>query len=84
MQNVTNNFTKTEQAMLAVLSDGRPHSVEELNACCGPCSRNTARVHLTSIRKKLPPSERILCISLGKAKRYQHVRLLYNPYDGIH
>jgi DNA-binding CsgD family transcriptional regulator len=46
-----------ERKMLDVLSDGKPHTPQELQACLwdeqGPLS--TVRVHLTCLRKKLRP-----------------------------
>ena len=76
-------FTPTEQAMLAVLSDGRRHRKEDLKDCCGPCSSQTVNTHLLNIRKKLKVRhEDIVCVLRKKSLWYQHVRLLASPYDG--
>lgn len=77
-------YTATQQAMLDILSDGLPHTREELHACCGPSCRRTIQVHLSHIRKKLrPKGEDILCTYTNRGWRYQHVRLLCSPYTGI-
>ncbi len=83
MNNNGNEFTKTQQAMINVLSDGKRHRREELHACCGPSLRNTIRFHISKIREKLrPKSEDIVCVAYKNTYWYQHIRLLNNPYDG--
>lgn len=77
-----NGFTKTQQAMVDILSDGMPHTREELHACCGPSSMSTIRFHLTYIRKKLPPGEDILLRILNRRRYYQWVRLLASAVNG--
>lgn len=74
-----NGFTPTQQAILKVLSDGEPHSKEDLRLALGDemASMKTVRVHLSHIRKKLPEKEFILCVVRGYNISYQHVRRLY-------
>lgn len=74
-------YTKTQQAMLAILADGRPHTREELHACCGPSSRSVIQFHISTIRRKLAAKgEDIVCVRRGHSLFYQHVRLLVSPY----
>lgn len=79
---MASEFTPIQRAMLQVLSDGMPHTREELHACCGPSSRGTIQVHICELRKRLRQrSENILCVLSSKGIRYQHVRMLVSPYD---
>ena len=74
-------FTPTQAAMLKILSDGLPHTREELHKCCGPSSLKTIQMHLSSIRKKLRPhGEDIVYVVVSRRGCYQHVRLLVSPY----
>lgn len=74
-------FTPIQQSMLKVLSDGRPHTREELHACCGPSSMETIRFHVYQLRKILnQKGESIVCIVNNRKAYYQHVRLLVSPY----
>lgn len=79
-----NGFTTTEQAMLDILSDGKPHHRKELHACCGPSLAKVVTVHIVSIRKKLPPGQNIVAVvgNHGKKPMYQHVRMLASPNNG--
>jgi hypothetical protein len=73
-------FTATQRKMLEVLSDGLPHSREELHACLpdelGPLSN--IRAHLVVIRKVLLRRGEHVAAEMGwKGKiSYRHVRLL--------
>lgn len=73
-----NGFTKVEQRMLEVLSDGLPHSRKELHACLyDELSRiSSIRYHLSNIRKKLPDGETVICEYVGTTFKYRHIRLL--------
>lgn len=74
-----NGFTPTQKLMLAILSDGKMHTLMELKSCCGPCSPNTVNSHLKELRKKLlPKGEDVVCV-FRHGYYYQHVRLLYVP-----
>ena len=73
------DFTPTELKMLDVLSDGLRHSKFELLKCCDEYSQyQMVAQHITSIRKKLPDDETIVCVVYGRRNYYQHVKLL-NP-----
>jgi DNA-binding CsgD family transcriptional regulator len=72
-------FTPTEKRMLRVLSDGLPHSRDELQLCLwdnlGAVSN--IRCHLTSIRRKLRPrGEDVLCVIHRSRPAYRHVKLI--------
>lgn len=71
-------FTPIQQKMLAILSDGQPHTKEELHSVCHPESRvSLVRQHVAMIRKKLTQKgETILCEYSNKGYFYRHVRLL--------
>lgn len=73
-----NGHTPTHARILSVLSDGKPHSYTELLKCLND-DQATAKelgVHICNLRKKLPPSEDIICQLAGYARGYRHVRLL--------
>lgn len=78
-------FSPTQSKILAILSDGMPHSIEELQRCLWDekgASHNVA-AHLTAIRKVIRPrGEDIICQHLNHSHRYRHVRLLHSPSDG--
>lgn len=80
----SNGYTKTEQAILDILSDGKPHFRKELHVCCGPSLMKVVTTHIVNIRKKLPPGQDIVAVvrNQGKLPMYQHVRTLASPNDG--
>jgi hypothetical protein len=80
----SNGFTKTEQAILNILADGKPHHRKELHACCGPSLMAVVTQHIVNIRKKLPPGHDIVArvLNRGKLPLYQHVRKLASANDG--
>ena len=71
-------FTKTEKAILDVLSDGKPHKAEELVACLDDemADMGAVHTHLDRIRKKLPEGQIILCQFLRRARQFRLVRRL--------
>ena len=76
-----NGYTPIQAAMLKVLSDGRPHTREELHGCCGPSSIGTVPPHICFLRKKLRlHGQDIVSVHLNGKHLYQHVRLLISPY----
>lgn len=79
-------FTATEQRLLAVLSDGGPHTREQMMACLDDelADRSAIRVHLCRINKKLRVlHQEVVTRTAGQGGvRYQHVRLLASPNDG--
>lgn len=71
-------FTPTQRAMLAVLSDGLPHTLVELHACLPDelGAMVNASMHISNLRKKLRKSdEDIICQVHGRDTFYRHVRL---------
>ena len=78
-------LTPTQTRMMEVLRDGMPHDREELHACLDDnLSALTAiQPHLTYIRKVIRiRGEDVLCVLHGRRIKYQHVRVMYSPYDG--
>lgn len=71
-------YTPTQLRFLAVLSDGMPHSREELAACCvEDAHRNNVASHVHILRKKLRlKGEDIICEFSRRRGLYRHVRLL--------
>lgn len=73
-------FTPTEVKILAVLSDGMPHTREELHGCLmdelGDLSN--VKVHITYLRRKLRPmgQDIVYYCHTRREMRYRHVRLL--------
>ncbi len=77
-------YTKTEVKILKMLSDGLPHTRDELKTCMDdPLATNTnLKAHIHRLRGKLKMvGESIVC-ELCPGIRYRHVRLLYNPNEG--
>ena len=75
----TNGYTKTQLKMLAVLSDGMPHSKEELHACLPDelSSLEAVETHLCYIRRHLrPKGQDIICEFIRRQRKYRHVQLL--------
>jgi hypothetical protein len=71
-------YTPTQQRILAVLADGKPHRPVDLRECLGDdmAVHSTLRVHIYNLRRLLPPGEAILCEYINRAAWYRHVRLL--------
>jgi len=75
-------FTKTQQRILDVLSDGLRHQNQELKELLpdqeadGLAKHKTVIVHIVHIRKKLRPiGQDILCEFYNRKKYYRRVRL---------
>ncbi len=70
--------TPTQQKMLDLLSDGMPHSREEMFACLWDEESRYVAIHphISLIRKLLPPGEAIICEYRKRSIYYRHVRLL--------
>jgi DNA-binding CsgD family transcriptional regulator len=66
------SYTPTQRKILAVLSDGRPHSREELFACLPDDlgSVSNVRAHLSILRRKLR-GRLIVCELHGRAAFYR-------------
>lgn len=69
---------RVQLQILVLLSDGKPHSREEIHRCLsddlGPL-RNV-RYHISRIRKFLPVDRHIVCEIFNRTVHYRHVRLL--------
>ena len=80
-----NGFTPTHKRILALLGDGKPHTLKELHGCLWDemSEEATVRFHLTGLRKKLRLSgEDVVCQMIEGTGYYSHVRLLPSPYRG--
>lgn len=75
----SNHFTLTELAILRVLSDGQPHTKDELQKCLPDelTSASVVRAHVSNIRKKIHPEQRIICEMRGNRRiHYRHVKII--------
>ncbi len=78
-------FTPTQQRLLEKFSDGGLKSKAELMTVLGDDMTDVQclRQHIYILNKKLLPyGQKIAAISLGKAMRYQHVRLISSANNG--
>jgi hypothetical protein len=74
-------FTPTQRRILAVLSDGLPHTPGELHACLDDelAGRNAVQFHLSKLRKTLREvGQDVICEYYQRRFTYRHVRLLAN------
>lgn len=81
------DYTPTQQRILLLLSDGLPHTREEMLGCINDelSSMRNLRTHLVLLRKKLNMvGQSILYEFQGFPPKtvYRHVRLLANACDG--
>lgn len=75
----SNGYTPTQRKMLAVLSDGLPHSKAELHSCLHDDlgAVENIQIHLTNIRKRIrPKGEDILTQFIDRRLHYRLVRLI--------
>ena len=79
-----NGFSPTQRKILAILSDGLPHKLDELTACMDSLTNpRTLHSHLATIRIHLrPQGEDIICQFIQRQRQYRHVRLLHSSNDG--
>ena len=78
-------MTRTEKKIYDLLGDGQPHSRRDILLHLDPegfMSLSTLQVHITYLRRKLPPGELLVHVLRGKSRCYQRVRPLSSPYDG--
>jgi hypothetical protein len=75
---MTKSPTATQRRVLALLSDGMPHTKEQIRACLHDDmgSLDNVKVFIYYLRRILPPGQAIICENTGKGTRYRHVRLL--------
>ena len=79
----SNGLTNVQKKILEALSDGRPHTPQDLFKCLSDemGSPATVAVHITGIRKKLrPKGQDISCETINRQAYYRHVRLLSSHY----
>lgn len=71
-------FTPTERKILEVLSDGMPHTRDELNQCLSDdlAASTALKNHMCQLRKKLPAGQDVICQYKNKQYHYRHIRLL--------
>lgn len=70
------------EKILALLGDGEPHSLEEIQRIISPSSKATVRVHICNIRAKLPREQTILTLTGGPTTYYHLVRTMSSANDG--
>lgn len=79
-------FTKTEQRIVDVLSDGAAHLRAELMELLPDPEMGVVKNlnnHLGSIRKKIRPSgQDVLCVIVNRRLAYRQVRTLASAVDG--
>lgn len=80
---MTMTFTRTEQRILDILADGKPHLRADLFHCVPDelGHWHNLNIHLSNIRRKLPDGETILCELRSRRICYRHVRLIV-PAEG--
>ena len=75
----SNGFTPTQQAMLDVLADGKPHTFDELKDCLPDELGVTENIfrHISAIRKRIRlQGQEIVCEFANRRKYYRHIVLL--------
>lgn len=80
----TDGLTVKER-MLRLLSDGLPHTRQELHSCLNDDlgALSNIRAHISSIRQTLRRrGEDIVCELVTRRICYRHIRLLASAYDG--
>lgn len=69
-------LTPTQLKLLRLLSDGRPHTPEELQSLCPDDMTGSVRMHVSNLRKFLQPrGEDIVCV-LGFQRRIYYRRVI--------
>lgn len=71
--------------MLDILSDGLPHSREELRVCLSDSQAEIKNIypHLSLLRKRIRERGEAIMVEFVRRKLYfRHVRLLASAYDG--
>ena len=77
------HYTPTQRAILAVLSDGLPHTQRELRKCINDeMSEKALHLHISILRKRLLPiGQTVVCEYSFRKFLYRHVRLI-GPASG--
>lgn len=72
------NFTKTERRLYDVLSDGKPHRLNELHECLNG-EQSAVYQQMSNMRKKLRPRGLdIVVVNIRRRNFYQIIRPLYS------
>lgn len=79
-------FTPTQRRILRLLSDGKPHTKEEVKGCLGDelASMSAVYFQISRLRQKLATKGEDIVYAtngFGLRKAYRHVRLLHDPSD---
>jgi 5-methylcytosine-specific restriction endonuclease McrA len=84
-QPVRIRFTPSQRALLTILSDGQPHTYEELLAGLGNgTALESLKVHLSEIRRTIRFFREEIVCEIHKRKRcYRHIHLLREGRDGV-
>lgn len=81
------HYTPTQRRILALLSDGMPHSKDELRKCLDDdlSDNHNIAMHICFLRRKLNPiGEDIVAQHVGPGGiKYRHMRMLASAYDGM-
>jgi hypothetical protein len=86
MGEVKPRFTPTQQRMIDVLSDGMPHTREELHKCLWDeeGALGNIKMHISLIRKVLQPvGQDIVCCLVRGTIQYRHIRRIYPSSEGM-
>lgn len=70
------------EKIMALLSDGEPHSATEVRELIAPSGRNAVRSQICRLRDTLPREQNIVTILGGDTTFYQLVRRLASANDG--
>ena len=73
------------ERMLKILSDGYPHTRQELHTCLDDelGALGNIKIHISILRKTLrPQGEDIVCEWGNKAITYRHIRMIGSAYSG--
>lgn len=79
-------LTATEQRIFNLLSDGRPHTKEEIHTCINDELAPVSAIanHISRMRKQLRVHGKdVICSYRGGVTKYQLVRLMHSPNDGV-
>ena len=78
---ILQQFTPTEQRILALLRDGKSHTKTEIKETCidgdGYASDNTLWMHMSNLRRKLKDrNETVVAVIKHRMTYYQHFRYI--------
>ncbi len=76
----SNGYSPIQSKMLSVLVDGKPHTVEQLHACCGPSLPIQVKFHIRRLRKRLPNEYDIAYLRREEVTYYVLLRYPAEPH----